>query len=63
MSLPQSVTTLPGETTHPQNDGGIQPGVLVHTLAPGFEEQRLVDLCEFETNLVYAVSSRNSVHL
>lgn len=43
---------------HPQNDGEIQPGVPVHTLVPRFEEQKLVELCEFETNLVYVVSLR-----
>lgn len=58
MSLPQSVSTWPGETMHPQNDGEIQPGVPVHTLVPRFEEQKLVELCEFETNLVYVVSLR-----
>lgn len=38
-----------------KNAGEIQ---LVHTLVPGLGEQKLVDLCEFETNLVFVVSLR-----
>jgi len=37
----------------------VKLGVVIHTfIVPAFRRQKQVDLCEFETSLVYKVSSR-----